>query len=130
MPQSWQADSVRRVSSLWRYVAAAFWIVSGANHFRSPRFYKGIVPPPFDRWKSEVNVVAGVAELAGALAVLPKATRRGARWWLLATLFAIYPANIHMALRPERFPKFRPALLRARLPVQGVFAWLTWRGTD
>ena len=33
-----------------------------------------------------------------------------------------------MALRPEKFPKFPPALLWARLPVQGLFAWLTWRG--
>ena len=35
-----------------------------------------------------------------------------------------------MALRPEKFPKFPPALLWARLPVQGLFAWLTWRGTE
>ena len=118
------------MNSLWRYVAAAFWIFSGANHFRSPRFYEAIVPPPFDRWKGQVNVAAGIAELAGGLAVLPQATRRGARWWLLATLLAVYPANIHMAVRPEKFPKFQPALLWARLPVQGLFAWLTWRGTE
>ena len=110
-------------------MAAGFWIASGANHFRRPRFYKSIVPPPLDRWQHEVNVAAGVAELGGGLAVLPAATRGGARWWLLATLLAVYPANIHMALRPEKFPKFKPALLWARLPVQGLFAWLTWRGT-
>jgi uncharacterized membrane protein len=114
----------------WRYAAAAFWIVAGVNHFRSPRFYRAIVPPPLDRWKSEVNAAAGTAELAGGLAVLSRRTRPVARWWLLATLLAVYPANIHMAVRPERFPKFKPALLWARLPVQGLFAWLTWRGTE
>ena len=114
----------------WRLAAAAFWIAAGANHFRSKRFYEAIVPPPLDQWKSEVNVAAGAAELAGGLAVLPGRTRPAARWWLLATLLAIYPANIHMALHPERFPKFKPALLWARLPVQGLFAWLTWRGTE
>src|SRR5687767_4948282 len=98
----------------WRYGAAVFWIASGVNHFRRPRFYKSIVPPPLDRWQSEVNAAAGVAELAGGLAVLPSSTRRGARWWLLATLLAVYPANIHMALRPERFPKLPPPLLWAR----------------
>ena len=113
----------------WAYLAALFWIASGANHFRRRRFYEGIVPPPLDRWKSEVNVAAGVAELAGGLAVLSTRTRPAARWWLLATLVAVYPANIHMALRPERFPRFPPPLLWARLPVQGLFAWLTWRGT-
>jgi uncharacterized membrane protein len=116
--------------SAWRYAAAAFWILAGANHFRRPRFYTAIVPPPLERYREQVNVAAGLAELAGGLAVLPARTRPAARWWLLTTLLAIYPANIHMALRPERFPKIPPALLWARLPVQGLFAWLTWRGTE
>ena len=110
-------------------MAAGFWIASGANHFRRPRFYKSIVPPPLDRWKRPVNIAAGVAELAGAAAVIPRRTRPAARWWLLATLLAVYPANIHMAARPERFPRFPSALLWARLPFQGLFALLTWRGT-
>jgi uncharacterized membrane protein len=113
----------------WRWAAALFWLLSGVNHFRRPKFYEAIVPPPLDRWKHEVNVVSGVAELIGGAAVLPSRTRPAARWWLLATLVAIYPANIHMAVRPERFPRFPPALLWARLPVQGLFALLTWRGT-
>jgi uncharacterized membrane protein len=113
----------------WRLATAAFWIGAGANHFRRPGFYESIVPPPLDRWKKQVSVLAGAAELAGGIGTVPRQTRRKARWWLLATLLAIYPANIHMALRPERFPKFRRELLWARLPVQGVFAWLTWRGT-
>jgi uncharacterized membrane protein len=114
----------------WRYGAATFWIAAGANHFLNRRFYEAIVPPPFDRWKERVNVVAGACELAGGVAIVPRRTRRGARWWLLATLAGIYPANIHMAIRPQRFPKYRPALLWARLPVQGLFALLTWRGTE
>jgi uncharacterized membrane protein len=113
----------------WRCAAALFWISAGANHFRAVRFYEEIVPPPLHAWKREVNLMAGAAELAGGIAILPARTRTTARWWLLATLLAIYPANIHMALRPERFPKYRKELLWARLPVQGLFAWLTWRGT-
>jgi len=34
-----------------------------------------------------------------------------------------------MALRSERFPQYPQALLWARLPVQGLFALLTWAGT-
>jgi uncharacterized membrane protein len=113
----------------WRLGAAAFWIAAGANHFLNARFYEAIVPPPLDRRKREVNLLAGAAELAGGVTLLPARTRAAARWWLLATLTAVYPANIHMALRPERFPKYKPALLWARLPVQAVFAALTWRGT-
>ena len=110
--------------------AAAFWIVAGVMHFVIPRQYEAIVPPSLARWRKELVVASGIAEIAGGAAVLPDRTRRGARWWLLATLLAIYPANIHMALRPEKFPRFKPALLYARLPVQGLFAWLTWRGTE
>jgi uncharacterized membrane protein len=117
-------------NAAWRLGAAVFWITAGVNHFANPRFYKAIVPPPLDRWKGQVNVLSGAAELGGGLAVLPERTRRVARWWLLATLVAVYPANIHMAVQPERFPKYRRELLWARLPVQGLFAWLTWRGTE
>ena len=114
---------------IWRWAAAVFWLLSVANHFRSPKFYEAIVPPPFERWKREVNVASGAAELVGGLAVVPNRTRPAARWWLLATLLAIYWANVHMALRPDKFPRIKPAFLYARLPVQGLFAWLTWRGT-
>ncbi|HLM50770.1 MAG TPA: hypothetical protein VK279_09500 [Solirubrobacteraceae bacterium] len=113
----------------WRLGAAAFWLTAGATHFLRPRPYEAIVPPPLHRAKREVVALSGAAELAGGLAVLPAATRRGARWWLLATLVAIYPANLYMALHPERFPRIPRAALWARLPVQGLFGWVTWRGT-
>jgi uncharacterized membrane protein len=113
----------------WRWAATLFWLANGVNHFRAPKFYEAIVPPPLDRWKGPVNIAAGVAELAGGLAVVPARTRPIARWWLLATLAAVYPANIHMALRPERFPRFPPIAYWARLPFQALFALLTWRGT-
>jgi uncharacterized membrane protein len=54
------------------------------------------------------------------------------RWRFAAAGFwivAVYPANVQIAIRPKRFPKYPPALLSARLPVQGAFAWLTWQGT-
>jgi uncharacterized membrane protein len=113
----------------WRHITAAFWIANGLNHFRAPKFYEAIVPPPFEGRRSEVNVASGLAELAGGVAVLPDRTRPAARWWLMGTLVAVYWANIHMAVRPAKFPRIKPALLWARLPFQGLFAWLTWRGT-
>ena len=112
-----------------RLGTAAFWVVAGVMHFVIPRQYQAIVPPPLDRWKGEVVVASGVAEIVGGAAVLPARTRRAARWWLLATLVAVYPANIHMAVHAQRFAPIPAAALWARLPVQGVFAWWTWRGT-
>jgi uncharacterized membrane protein len=113
-----------------RWGTALFWTVAGAMHFLRPSFYQAIVPPPLARRKREVVFVSGVAELAGGFAVLPSRTRRLARVWLLATLLAVYPANVYMALNPQRFRRIPRSLLWARLPVQGLFAWMTWRGTE
>jgi uncharacterized membrane protein len=112
-----------------RKLCCGFWIVAGAMHFVIPRQYQAIVPASLRRWRKELVVVSGIAEAAGGLMVIPVSTRRAARWWLLATLAAVYPANVEMALHPERFPKIPPAALWARLPVQFVFGWITWRGT-
>ena len=109
--------------------AAIFWIVAGTMHFVIPRQYQACVPPYLARWKKELVVASGIAEIAGGVAVLPDATRRRARWWLLATLVAVYQANIHMAVNSKDFPNIPAAALWARLPVQGLFGLLTWRGT-
>jgi len=109
--------------------AALFWVVAGAMHFVIPRQYEAIVPPSLAKWRRELVIASGIAEVAGGVAILPERTRRGARWWLVATLAAVYPANIHMALHPEQFPKIPAAALWARLPLQAVFGLLTWRGT-
>ena len=113
-----------------RLLAAIFWTGAGALHFRTPAFYEGIVPPPLRRVKRAVVLASGVAEMAGGLAILPARTRSFARAWLLATLAAIYPANIYMALSPERFARFPRWALWGRLPLQFVIAWATWRATE
>jgi uncharacterized membrane protein len=113
-----------------RTLASAFWIIAGTMHFVIPRQYEAIVPASLRDHRKEIVVASGLAELAGGLMIIPHSTRRAARWWLLATLAAVYPANIEMALKPERYKKIPPAALWARLPLQFVFAWVTWRGTD
>jgi uncharacterized membrane protein len=112
-----------------RIGTALFWIVGGTMHFVIPRQYEAIVPPRLERWRREIVVASGVAELAGGVGVLPHRTRRLARWWLLATLAAVYPANIHMAVNSDQFARIPAPLLWARLPLQVVFALMTWRGT-
>lgn len=113
-----------------RYLASGFWIVAGVMHFVIPRQYEAIVPASLAKWRREIVQASGVAEIAGGMLILPAATRRAGRWWSLATLAAVYPANIEMAIRSERYPKIPPAALWARLPLQFAFGWLTWRGTQ
>ena len=70
---------------------------------------------------------SGVAEIAGGAGLMLPRHRRFAGWWLIATLLAVFPANVHMALNAEEFPKVPGGqrALWARLPFQGVFiAWV------
>jgi uncharacterized membrane protein len=104
-----------------------FWLVAGANHFRAPRMYDAIMPRALQPWARPLTYASGVAELAGGAAVLHPGTRRVGRWWLLATLAGVFPANVEMALHAERFPKLPAWGLWARLPLQLVAGWWVWK---
>jgi uncharacterized membrane protein len=75
----------------------------------------------------ELVYASGVAEMAGGAGVLMARTARPAGWWLIATLLAVFPANVEMATHAERFEKIPEPLLWARLPLQAVFAGWVWR---
>ena len=112
-----------------RRTLALFWLVAGAMHFVRPAPYRSIMPERLKQWSGPLVTASGVAEIAGGLAVLPERTRPFARWWLLATLAAIFPANVDMAVRAERYKRIPAPLLWARLPLQALFALHVWRGT-
>lgn len=112
---------------------AAFFAFAGTMHFVIPRSYEAIMPPSLPRHREAV-IVSGVAEIVGGLAVIPRRSRRFARWWLLALLVAVFPANVHMAVDPEqvkgldlqRVPRLA---LWARLPLQPLAMLWVWRAT-
>jgi uncharacterized membrane protein len=115
--------------SVARWTLALFWIAAGANHFVNPQFYDGIVPPPLDGHARAVTYASGVAEFIGGVLVLIPGAQRIARIYLLVVLFAVYPANIWMALEPGKFDKVPHWALILRLPVQFLFAWHVVVGT-
>jgi uncharacterized membrane protein len=112
---------------------AGFFAFAGTMHFVIPRSYEAIMPPSVPRHREAV-AVSGVAEILGGVAVLARPTRRFARWWLLALLLAVFPANVHMAVNPEqvksldlnRIPRWA---LWARLPLQPLAMLWVWRAT-
>lgn len=117
-----------------RALVTAFFTLAGTLHFVRPRFYEAIVPPSLKSRKKEIVAISGVAELAGAVLVLPSPTRRLGRWWLLALLLAVFPANVHMAVHPEQVKgldtqKLPRWLLWARLPLQPLVMLWVWHAT-
>lgn len=107
---------------------AAFWVLAGVNHFRVPKVYESIMPD-FVPAHREMVLWSGVAEIVGGFAVVSPGTRNFARWWLLGVLAAVYPANVHMALHPERYEQIPQVALWARLPLQFACAYWVWRAT-
>jgi uncharacterized membrane protein len=111
-----------------RSLCGPFLVLAGLMHFISPGFYLRIMP----RWlprHDELVAASGVAEIAGGLALTcpdPRVRRAGG-WFSIATLIAVFPANVNMALNAEDFAAVpgAPASLYARLPFQLVFiAWV------
>jgi len=117
---------------LSRAALAALFAFTGAMHFLRPRFFEAIVPPPVP--PREAVAISGAAELVGAAAVLHPASRRFGRWWLLGLLLAVFPANVHMAVNPDRIdgldlrrvPRWA---LWARLPLQPLAMLWVWGAT-
>jgi uncharacterized membrane protein len=109
-----------------RALCGPFFVAAGALHFARPGPYEAIVPDYLPARRALVYA-SGAAEALGGAGLMHPATRRLAGRLLVATLLAIFPANVWMARHPERYPRIpggRAALL-SRLPFQAVFvAWV------
>ena len=106
-----------------------FFVFAGVMHFIKPRFYLNMMPEWLPAHEA-MNYASGVAEVVGGAALMcpSPAVKRAGGWFTLATLLAVYPANVHMALNADEFPAVPggQAALFARLPFQAVFAAWVW----
>ena len=111
-----------------RKLAGPFFVLAGVLHFVRPGMYEAIMPPWLPAHR-ELVYASGVAEIAGGAGLMlrDQQWRTIAGWWLIATLLAVFPANVYMALEPDKYsgvPGGRWSLY-ARLPVQLLFiAWV------
>jgi uncharacterized membrane protein len=105
-----------------RRLCGPTFIFAGIMHFVIPKVYARIVPPYLPRQR-EIVYASGVAEIAGGVGLMVPRWRRAGGWWTIATLIAVFPANLHMALHPEQFSDVPGGKLSlyARLPLQAVF---------
>jgi uncharacterized membrane protein len=112
--------------SLRRTITGLTYLTTGLLHFLKPRMYQAIMPDYLPAHR-ELVLASGAAEMAGGAGLLSDRTARLAGWWLIATLVAVFPANLHMALHPERYKQFPRWALWLRLPLQAVLVLQVWR---
>jgi uncharacterized membrane protein len=102
---------------------------AGINHFVMPRAYEAIMPDYLPAHR-ELVYASGVAELVSGVATMHPRTRRLGGLGLIATLVAVFPANLHMALNPDRYPRIPRWALYLRLPVQALMIHAAWVATQ
>jgi uncharacterized membrane protein len=113
-----------------RWVLTIFMVVAGLNHLLQPDVYVAMMPAALP-WPRALVYLSGVAEMAGGLGLVPRATRRLAAWGLIALFIAVFPANVNMAVNELPLGTWQaPAwLLWARLPLQLLLIAWAWRYT-
>ena len=117
---------ISRAKPVMRYLFSVFFVFAGAAHFVRPGIYVSIMPP-YLPWHLELVYISGLFEIVLGAMLCMRRTRVLAAWGLVALIVAVFPANIHMAVHPDLYPQFSPAVLWARLPLQGVLiAWAYW----
>ncbi len=103
---------------------ALFFIYAGIMHFRKSWFYYKITPPALQKWKKEINVIVGIAEIVGGIGLLIPQTQSMAAWGIIALLIAVFPANIYMLTSKGAGMNIKMWFLWLRLPIQFVLiAW-------
>jgi uncharacterized membrane protein len=117
---------------LKRLVGPLF-VLAGALHFVVPKTYVAMMPRYLPAHR-ELVYASGVAEIAGGVGLMHPSTRSWAARWLIATLVAVFPANLNMAMNPDRYAERIPggeATLIARLPLQALLiAWVRAAAKD
>jgi uncharacterized membrane protein len=110
------------------FIALAF-VYAGYAHFKKPWFFYKITPPYLQPWKEIINVIVGVAEIAGGVGLLIPFTQAWAAWGIIALLIAVFPANIYMLTSGGAGMKIKMWFLWFRIPIQFVLIALMYQFT-
>jgi len=115
-----------KLKTISRYLYGLLFILAGLNHFANTELYVGIMPA-YLPWPLALVYLSGVAEVVLGALLCFRPCAAWAAWGLIALLIAVFPANLNMALHPERWPSLPQLGLWLRLPLQGLLiAWAYW----
>jgi uncharacterized membrane protein len=104
--------------SIGRILLASFFAYAGVMHFLRPKNFIKIMPEM--PYKRELVYVSGFFEILGAVGLLVPPVRKPAGIGLIALLWAVFPANVNMAVNNLNFGFVPIWVLWARLPLQFV----------
>jgi uncharacterized membrane protein len=118
------------VKTIFKWPFAGLFVASGVLHFTKSDFYLRLMPP-YIPMHSELVAISGVIEGALGVMLLVPRTHRIAAWGLIATLVAIFPANIYGAVTAgtpnPAMPGISVEIAWLRLPLQPLLiAWAYW----
>lgn len=114
-----------KTERLARSLIGLAFAAAGANHFFNPAFYERMMPEYLPA-PAGLVALSGIAECGLGLLALSSRHQKVAGWGLLALLVAVFPANLHMALHPDRFPAVPEPFLWLRLPFQPLLMAAVW----
>ena len=124
------ATILARLRVPWRDAAriglAVMFMFTSASHFSSLKHgLAAMIPPPFTgaMW---LIYLTGVLEFAGAVGLLTKRFRVDAAWALIALLVAMFPANVHAAVRGLTLGGTPATDLLLRTPLQLFWIFALW----
>lgn len=100
----------------------------GLLHLAAPKVFAPAMPSYLPAHR-ELILLSGAVELVAGLSTMHPRTRSFGRRLAAATIVGVFPANVEMAMHPERFPKLPGGqrTLIARLPLQAPLFLLALR---
>ncbi len=106
-------------------VISLFFLTGSIAHFLLTDFFIKIMPD-YLSYHWEIVIASGVLELLGAIAILIPKSRLLAGYGLIILCVVVFPANVNMALHPEKFAEIPVVFLYLRLPLQILLIWFIW----
>lgn len=119
---------IPKIKTLSKIPLGLLFLSSGICHFAYTETFLRMMPPELP-WHRELVLISGAVEIALAILFFSPRHERLAAWGLIATLVAIFPANLHMyrtaGTAAAVLPALSPFWAAVRLPFQAVLiAWL------
>lgn len=103
------------------------FVLTGISHFINPAVFLKMMPRPFP-YPLLMVYISGALEIMLGIFLCFTQLRQAAAWGIIALLFAVFPANVFMALHADEWG-IAKWILYLRLPLQFVLIYWVYQYT-